>query len=148
VLRTAEGDAMRVDTMLHDATCLVVTASWCTYCEQELVALEALYKEYGAYFHVVAISLDRDMDQLQAYVRAHPQRNWPWLFGGDDPLVMDALRLRSIPAFYLLNGNALVYSPAPTPSNGLPAILHRLKTEADEQNRIKPDDGPRAPRRR
>jgi thiol-disulfide isomerase/thioredoxin len=148
VLRSPEGTPVRLDTLLHDATCIVVTASWCVYCEQELVALEALFKEYGAYLHVVGISLDRDMNALEKYVQAHPQRNWPWLFGGDDPTIMDVLRLHSIPTFYLLNDNVLAYSPAPPPTNGLPAILHRIRTEADERSKIKPNDGPRAPKRR
>ena len=148
VLRSPEGTPVRVDTMLHDATCIVLTASWCTYCEQEMVAMETLFNEYGAYFNVVGISLDRDMNELEKYVKAHPQRSWPWLFGGDDPTIMDALRLRSIPTFFLLNDNTLVYSPAPPPSNGMAAILHRMKVQADERNKLRPDVAPRSPKRR
>ncbi len=148
VLRTPQGQAVSLDTLLNGATCLAVSASWCTYCEQEMVALEALYKEYGAYLRFVCISLDRTMGELDAYARAHPQRDWIWLYGGDDPAVMDALRLRSIPSFYLLNGNTLAQAPAPPPSNGMAALLHRLKAEADERDKLRPDDGQRAPKRR
>lgn len=143
VLRTPEGTPTRVDTLLHDATCLVITASWCSYCEQELIALDALEKEYGAYFNVVAIALDRDMDELEAYIRQHPQRDWHWMFGGDDPTIMDVLRLHNVPAFFLLNGDRLAYAPAPPPSNGLAAILHRMKTEADQRNKLRPHDAPK-----
>jgi thiol-disulfide isomerase/thioredoxin len=148
VLRTPQGEAVSLDTLLTGATCLAVSASWCTYCEQEMVALETLYKEYGPYLRFVCISLDRSMGELEAYARAHPQRDWLWLYGGDDPAVMDALRLRSIPSFFLLNGNTLAQAPAPPPSNGMAALLHRLKAEADERDKLRPDDGQRAPKRR
>ncbi len=141
VLRDLEGNQVRIDTSQHDATCLVITASWCTYCEQELVALETLYKEYGAYVHVVGISLDKDMKDLDTYTKAHPGRDWPWFYGGDDPTIMDHLRIRTVPAFFLLNGNTIAHAPAPPPSNGMAAIFHRIKAEADAENKLKPDQG-------
>lgn len=147
VLRDPSGDQVRIDTSLHDATCLVVTASWCTYCEQEMVALETLYKEYGAYVHVVGISLDRSMKDLDAYTGSHPGRDWPWYFGGDDPMIMDLLRIRTVPAFILLNGNTIAHAPAPPPSNGMAAIFHRIKAQAEEENKLKPDQGPPLPKR-
>ncbi len=141
VLRDLEGNQVRIDTSLHDATCLVVTASWCTYCEQELVALETLYTEYGTYVKVVGISLDRSTKDLDAYTKAHPGRDWPWYHGGDDPTIMDLLRIRTVPAFILLNGNTIAHAPAPPPSNGMAAIFHRIKTQAEEENKLKPDQG-------
>ena len=141
VLRDLEGNQVRFDSSLHDATCLAITASWCTYCEQEMVALETLYKEYGTYVHVVGISLDKSTKDLDAYVKAHPGRDWPWYYGGDDPTIMDLLRIRTIPAFFLLNGNALAQAPAPPPSNGMAAIFHRIEAQAEEENKLKPDQG-------
>ena len=146
VLRDLQGAQVRIDTSLHDATCLVITASWCTYCEQELVALETLYKEFGAYVHMVGISLDKSTKDLDAYMKAHPGRDWPWYFGGDDPTIMDLLRIRTVPAFFLLNGNTIAQAPAPPPSNGMAAIFHRIKAQADEENKLRPDQGP-PPRR-
>jgi thiol-disulfide isomerase/thioredoxin len=147
VLRDLEGRQVRLDTLGREATCVAVTAAWCTYCAQELVALEALSKEYGAYLNVIAISLDSDLKELRAYLSAHPGQDWTWYYGGDDPAVMDALRLRTVPAFFLLNDAVLVHAPAPAPSNGLAAILHKLKVQADERNKLKPDQGP-PPRQR
>lgn len=141
VLRDGEGNQVRIDTSLHDATCLVITAGWCTYCEQEMVALEALNKEYGTYVHVVGISLDKSMKEFEAGMKAHPGRDWPWYFGGDDPTIMELLRIRTIPAFFLLNGNTLAHAPAPPPSNGMAAIFHRIKAQAEEENKLRPDQG-------
>ena len=86
------------------------------------------------------------MNALDAYKKAHPGRDWPWYFGGDDPTIMDLLRIRTIPAFFLLNGNSIAQAPAPPPSNGMAAVLHRIRTQADEENRSRPDQGP-PPRR-
>ncbi len=141
VLRDQGGNQVRIDTSLHDATCLVITASWCTYCEQELVALETLYKEYGTYVNVVGISLDKSTKDLDAYTKAHPGRDWPWYYGGDDPTIMDLLRIRTVPAFFLLNGNTIAHAPAPPPSNGMAAVFHRIKAQAEEENKLKPDPG-------
>lgn len=148
VLRSPEGMPVRTDTLMREHTLLVVTASWCTYCEKELVALDALRKEYGAFFNVVAIALDRDMGELENYQRKHPQRDWPWLFGGDDPTLADALRVKSIPAFYLLNGTRLTHAPAPSPTDRLAAVLHTLRANVMEREKLRPDDGSRAPKRR
>ena len=70
-------------------TCVAVTAAWCTYCTQELAALEALKQEYGAYVRIIAISLDHDVKDLRTYLAAHAGQDWTWYFGGDDPAVMD-----------------------------------------------------------
>ena len=147
VLRDLDGQQVRLDTLGNEATCVAVTAAWCTYCTQELAALEALKQEYGAYVRIIAISLDHDVKDLRTYLAAHAGQDWTWYFGGDDPAVMDLLRLRAIPAFYLLNGDALAQAPAPPPSNGLAAVLFKLKAQADERNKLKPDQGP-PPRQR
>ena len=106
-----------------------------------MVALESLYKEYGTYVHVVGISLDKSTKDLDAYTKAHPGRDWPWYYGGDDPTIMDHLRIRTIPAFFLLNGNTIAHAPAPPPSNGMAAIFHRIKAQAEDENKLKPDQG-------
>jgi thiol-disulfide isomerase/thioredoxin len=147
MLRTTDEKQVHLDSLLKGPSYLVVTSSQCTYCEQEMIALETLNKEYGPYINVIAISLDRDWKELIAYTRAHPARDWTWCFGGDDPQVMDVLRMRSIPSFMLLNDNVIVQAPAPPPSNGLAAVLFKLKAEADERNKLRPDQGP-PPRRR
>ncbi|HEX2617778.1 MAG TPA: TlpA disulfide reductase family protein [Flavobacteriales bacterium] len=148
VLRDAQGEQVTLDSLLHGPTCIVLTANWCAYCEQELVGLEALYAEYGTYVRFIGIDLDPSPGALKAYVKAHPARNWTWLSAGDDPTVMDALRARSIPSFFLLNDRTLAYSPAPPPSNGLAAVLHKVKADADERNRLKPDVVDPRPKRR
>lgn len=136
-----EGAVVPLDSLLQGPVCLMVTAGWCSYCEEEMVAAEQLYKEYGAYVRFIAISLDRSMEALKGQLKAHPGRKWTWLFAGDDPVLMDALRIRSVPTFFLLNGRVLAHAPAPPPSAGLGAILHGIRVRTDEEHRIKPDRG-------
>lgn len=145
-LRTTDGAQLRLDSMPPGPTYIAVTASWSTYCEQEMIALAALYKEYGTSVRIIAISLDHDMAQLNAYVRAHPDRDWSWAYGGDSREVEDALRLRNVPAFFALNEGRLILAPAPPPSNGAAAYFHKWKAESDERNKLRPDQGP-PPRR-
>lgn len=141
-LRSMEGAQVRLDSLGDGPLYLVVTAGWCTYCEQEMVALEALYEEYGPYVRFIAVSLDHDMKDLVNYTRAHAARDWTWVYGGDDPAVQDALRLRNIPAFFVVNDGKLLFSPAPPPSNGAASLFFKLKAQADERNKLRPDQGP------
>ncbi|MFT3886254.1 MAG: TlpA disulfide reductase family protein [Flavobacteriales bacterium] len=148
VLQGVSGAPVALDTLLQGATCVVLTASWCTYCEQELAGLEALYAEYGPYVRFIGIDVDPALSDLKAYLKAHPAQKWTWLHAGDDPAVMDALRARSLPTFYLLNDRTLARSPAPPPGRGLPALLHRIRAQALEQQKLKPDAVDPRPRRR
>lgn len=138
--RDLKGDRVNLDSLLKGPVLLAFTAAWCTYCEMEMAALEQLYAEHGEMVSFIGIGTDPGMEAFQAYVRLHPKRNWTWLYVGDDLLLMEKLRMRSIPQFYLLQDHSLVYSPAPMPSQGMPAILHRMKVQAEEQGKIKVTD--------
>jgi len=136
-LKDRTGATVELDSLLKGPVLIAVTAGWCTYCEMEMSALDKLYAEYGKVVTFIGIGLDPGQEALNAYLRLHPQRDWTWLHAADAASLMDALRMRSLPQFFLLNDRDLVYAPAPMPSQGLPAILHRLKTEAEEKGKIK-----------
>lgn len=136
-LQDATGALVELDTLLKGPVLIAVTAGWCTYCEMEMSALDKLYAEYGKAITFIGIGLDPGKEALGAYLRLHPQRNWTWLHAADAASLMDALRMRSLPQFFLLNDRTLTVAPAPMPSQGLAGILHRLKTEAEEKGRIK-----------
>lgn len=147
-VQSLEGGPVQLEQDLLGATLIAVTAGWCTYCEQEIVALERLHKEYGEHVKILAISMDASPEELKAYLRKHPERDWTWLYGGDDPLLLDQLRVRSLPAFFLLNDRMLARAPAPPPSNGLAALFFQMKAKWDEEHKLKPDGGQPPPRRR
>lgn len=136
-LRDLKGSPVVLDSLLKGPVLLAFTAAWCTYCEVEMAALEQLYAEHGRMVTFIGIGTDPGMEAFQAYLRLHPRRDWTWLYAGDDLRLMEALRMRSLPQVLLLQDRTLVHSPAPLPSEGLPAILHRMKVQAEEADKIK-----------
>ncbi|MEO8069373.1 MAG: TlpA disulfide reductase family protein [Flavobacteriales bacterium] len=123
------GEKVELDTLLAEGPVyLAVTASWCTYCELELSAMEKLYTEYGKVVRFITLDIDGTTTGIAAQQRLHPLRTWPHLLADSDPLLLDKLRLRSVPAFYLLDGRTLKHSPAKAPSAGIAADFHRIAT--------------------
>ena len=147
-LRDVDGGTTQLDGLLEGPTCIVVTAAWCVYCDQELEALEKLRMEYGQAVRFVVIDVDSTWQTFTQYAKADKARDWTWLWAGDDPLFMDQLRLRNVPAYFLLNDRQIAYNPAPPPSTGMAPIFYKLKVEAEQKNKIRfDDDAPKPPRR-
>lgn len=144
-------DRILLDTLLQGPVLLAITASWCTWCEAELTALAKLRKDHGDVVRYVVVTLDRDEAALHKHLKDHPARDMTWCRVEDPLAVRDALRCRTVPTFLLLDGRTLVQSPAPWPSQGLSAVLHRMRVDADERDRIKfggdrpPPPKPKAP---
>ncbi len=126
-----------IDSLMNGPVCLAITAGWCTYCELEMVALEKLHKEYQGIIPIVAISLDPTLDDLERYLRKHPGRDFIWLHALAEQQLREDLRMRSLPAIYLLENGTLVQAPAPMPSAGLGEWFHRAKVAAGQNDRIK-----------
>ena len=131
------GSAVQLDGLLPSSVCILVTATEGAYGEQELAALGKLRTDYGAYATFISIALDRTPGQLETWLKARPDRDWKWFTPADRQPLLDALRLRSIPTPYLLKERELTASPGPLPSQGLAAALFRIKTKADEEQRLK-----------
>jgi hypothetical protein len=139
-LRDTAGSEVLLDSLLEGPVCLAFTAAWCGQCATELRGLAALTKEYGPYLRWIVVSLDPDADAMQRERLQHPPE-WTWLHAGDDPQVMDALRLRSLPVFMLLNGTTLARAPADPPSRGLGAMLHPIRVQAEQDRKYDPTRG-------
>lgn len=146
-VRTVDGSTVRLTDLLEGPACIAVTAGWCTWCEVEMEALEKLDTEHGAMVNFLVLSLDSNWRDFTALRHQRPAQTWTWLYAGDDPLFMDRLRLRAVPAFFLLNNGTVAQNPAPLPSQGMAAVFHKMKVEADERNRIKFGNEPPPPRR-
>jgi thiol-disulfide isomerase/thioredoxin len=126
-----------MDSLLRGPACLAITATWCTYCSAEMAALEQLKKDNGAAVRIIVIALDSSATTLRDYRKAHPGQDFIWLRALADQELREQLRLRSIPAFYVLNDTLLARSPAPLPSQGLGALFHRAGMERERDGTIK-----------
>ena len=126
-----------LDSLFNGPVCLAVTASWCTYCAVEMVGLEQLHQEYKGVIRIIGISLDSSAAELRSYRKAHTGQDFTWVRAMADQELREQLRLRSLPAFFLLNDGILARSPAPLPSNGLGGLFHQAKVATEQDQRIK-----------
>ncbi|MEX1131853.1 MAG: thioredoxin-like domain-containing protein [Flavobacteriales bacterium] len=131
------GNAADMAVLNEGPVCLVITATWCTYCELEMVGLENLQKEYAGVIPIVVIALDKDPAAIKSYLKLHPGRDFTWLHAEAELQLREDLRLRNLPTVLLLQDGVLVRSPAPLPSGGLGEVFHRTRSQAERDGRIK-----------
>jgi hypothetical protein len=145
VLDTA-GQRIPLQRLLEGRTCLLVTDIGNPYSERELAALAELYSQYRQQAQVISIAVDRTAGALAEWLRKTPYAAWSWYIPADQRLFLDALRIRNAPVLFLLDGDQLVRSPGPLPSQGLGAYLHGLQVKDKEKHRLRPDGIAPAPR--
>ncbi|MCB0763746.1 MAG: thioredoxin-like domain-containing protein [Flavobacteriales bacterium] len=136
-LEDGAGHEVALDSLLKGPSCLVLTASWCTYCDLEMTGLEQLAQAYPGVMTIVVIDLDEDLETMKRYRRSHPERSFIWLHALAEQQVREDLRVRSLPTFLVLNDTVLAHAPAPLPSNGLGAVFQQAKVAREKQERIK-----------
>lgn len=132
-LRDAEGNDINPNTLDTGIVYLTITADWCTYCEQETQALKGLAEEYGKYVRFVVLNVDDEAERSDKSNASGIES----FFAGHDPLALDKLRIRSIPAFFLIENGILKQSPADSPSKGVAREFHRIRTGAEKNGMIK-----------
>jgi len=108
----ASGDTVRLLTLLGKRVTVVdVWASWCAPCRKEnrvfLAPLYASYKDKG--LEIIAYSIDNDGESWKKAI-AKDQAIWKHAshLTGDSTPFMDALRISTIPANYILDANGKV----------------------------------------
>ncbi len=136
-LQDLSGNASDPRILNEGPVCLVITATWCTYCELEMVGLEQLHEEYRGVIPIVVIALDKDPAAIKSYLELHPGRDFTWLHAEAEQQLREDLRLRNLPTVLLLQDGTLVRSPAPLPSGGLGEVFHRTRVQAERDGLIK-----------
>ena len=129
-------------------TCLAVIASWCTYCEVEIGAFESLAADHAGVSRFVVIGLDSSLTEWGRFASRRDREHVEWAWAPGALALMDQLRLRAVPGFFMVEGERLGNVPGPLPSEGLAAVLHRRRVELQQRGRIRfGSEAPPPPRR-
>lgn len=137
-LEDDRGQLVDQNELLKGATCVGFTAGWCTYCAAEITTLTKLAEESKGVVRVIIIGLDRSLDEFKATRKFFPSSAQViWLHAVAEQQVREDLRIRSLPAVYVLNDDVLARSPAPLPSKGLAQLFFKAKMEAEKGQRLK-----------
>lgn len=139
-----DGGSVKLDSLSDAPHCIVLTASWCKHCDLELTALAQLHEEYGDFVRVLVIGMDATLEATLAQRARHRVPDWQWVYAGDDPAFMEAMRARSLPVFFLSSGSSIAHAPAEMPSRGLGATLHTIKA-SQQQGAPSPGGSPPKP---
>jgi thiol-disulfide isomerase/thioredoxin len=137
LLQDMKGDPVTIEEFAEGPLVIAVSAGWCTYCQLEIAALERLAEEYDGIIPIVAIGLDGSFEDLKNYVMARPHRKIRWLHAEAEQRLREDLRIRSLPAFFILQDGVITHSPAPLPSAGLAEIFHKAKVQKEKEGQIK-----------
>lgn len=111
---------------------LLFWASWCPSCKRELPHIKAAYEEYHqAGFDILAISLDRQQEQLEAFIK---KKELPWrqIFDGQSwksPWVK-LYGIRSIPFCLLIGADGKIAAVNPQRLQLVSEIRKTLGTSA------------------
>lgn len=136
-LTDLQGTPIPLDSVFSGPACLALTTVNCTYCDQELRALAQLQESFGNVVRYVVLVLDSDAGAAIRLSRSIGGTGWTWLMARDAGRTREQLRAPTAPVFLLLNDRTLAQSPAPAPSQGLAAVLHGLRVQQEERDRIK-----------
>ncbi len=137
-LEDERGQAVLTSVLFSGPVCVAFTAGWCTYCASEIGSAIKLADEYKGVVKVVVIGLDRTMEEFNAARKSMPtSEHVTWVHAVAEQQLREDIRLKSLPAFYLLNDSVIARSPAPLPSKGLGELFFKAKAEAEKGQRMK-----------
>lgn len=137
-LEDERGQLVDQNELLKGASCVAFTAGWCTYCSAETTSLIKLAEDNKGVVRVIIIGLDRTLEEFKATRKLFPSSAQViWLHAVAEQQVREDLRIRSLPAVYVLNDDILARSPAPLPSKGLAQLFFKAKTEAEKGQPLK-----------
>lgn len=128
-------------------SCILVTKPGNPYNDKEIMAMDKLVREYGDLVRFQYVVLDRSAEELADWRKANAQYAGNWCRPNDQRELLDLWRTRSAPALYVLHDGILETPPGLLPSQGLAAILHKVRTAAERDRQLNRDRGLPPPRR-
>lgn len=110
-LVTLSGEAYSKESLKGRPALLMFWAPWCPVCQKELPILGRFYqKEKPAQLHVITIGFSDRRDNVEAYVKAHPETFvFPAAYD-EDNWVSQAFKVTATPTFVVIDaaGNILL----------------------------------------
>jgi peroxiredoxin len=106
-LRDTNGRQVRLSGMRGNVVLVNFMASWCEPCGDETPVLERLYRAYRSRgFRIVAVSQDRNQQNLSQFLRQHPVSFPVVLDQGQQ--VSGSYRPPTMPSSYIVDRNGIV----------------------------------------
>lgn len=127
VLTDEKGDRFSLQDLQGELVYLSVIRLGSAASEREMMSLEPVYNKFGRQVRFVTLVMASHEHELRNYLADHRGREWTFLMGGHHPLLKHALRLETVPAFYLIGPDgALLEDQTRTPSEGVHDTFVRL----------------------
>lgn len=121
------GDRIHLNELEGKFVYISVVALGSAMCEREMLSLEPVWRKFQRQVAFITLVLDADDANFTNYIAKHPAREWSIINGGSNPELKHALRLRTIPSFYLIGPDGkLVNSVTRSPSEGIHDTLVQL----------------------
>jgi peroxiredoxin len=103
-------------------------ANWCTACKKELMYLQSLQEKYEKSVQIVAINMDTEYSEFEAFLRENPTYRFEFLSGAADPLLRQKMNIRALPHALLIDPNGMVVGDyTRRPSEGLNLEFDKLQ---------------------
>lgn len=80
-IKTIDGDTVTPEDFRGKVLMVDYWATWCAACKKEFPEFVKLLDTYGDDFVIIAITVDKDMDTLNAYL---DETDWPFIIGLSD----------------------------------------------------------------
>ena len=85
----------------------------------------------------VSISIDKDVNDMRAFLEKNPKYDWVFLHFGGDETVQEAYNIKIVPMYFFIDpkGN-FIESPAMRPSEGIEEAFDKLKHSQKKKDKI------------
>lgn len=121
------GDRINLADLEGQFVYISVVALGSASCEREMMTMESVWQKFGRQVTFLTLVMDADDVNFKNYIVKHPKREWSIVNGGSNPALKYALRLRTVPSFFLVGPDGkLVNSVTRSPSEGIHDTLVQL----------------------
>lgn len=97
---------------------------------RELSLIPNLKKLFGGRVIFISICLDKSPEQMQSFLKKHPDYDWVFLYFDDVRKARKDFGIISVPSYYLIGqGGKVLRSPAPGPEEAEPLLLKVKKKQ-------------------